>query len=345
MLLLTRAEIVGLLSIDAVITAVESAFAAVARGTAVEGLRVATPLPGSDAVLIPMSGAVGPLGAAGLKLLTDAPANPARGRPRQQSVILLLDPLTHAVEALLDGAEITRLRTAAASAVATRHLSRPDSSTLGLIGAGALAHAHLAAVAAVRPIRRVLVWSRSQASREDFAAAHGGGPLEVLPVGTAEEVARSADVLCTLTPAREPVVRGAWLPEGVHVNAVGAPPRAEYREIDTDVIRRSRVVLDNRAVALGESGALVHALDAGVDLAHVRDELGQVIVGQVPGRTGARQLTLYNSVGLGIQDLATARLLVGRARAAGLGTEVPLTGAAPAADRYGLVGPPAAGTV
>jgi ornithine cyclodeaminase/alanine dehydrogenase len=98
-------------------------------------------------------------------------------------------------------------------------------------------------------------------------------------------------------------------------------------------------------VALGESGALVHALDAGVDLAHVRDELGQVIVGQVPGRTGARQLTLYNSVGLGIQDLATARLLVGRARAAGLGTEVPLTGAVPAADRYGLVGPPAAGTV
>jgi alanine dehydrogenase len=328
MLVLTRAEIAGALSVDEVIDAVEDAFRAVAQTRAVEGLRVATPILGSDAVMVPMTGAIEPLGAAGLKLLTDAPGNPGQGRPRQQSVILLLDPVSHAVEALLDGAEITRLRTAAASAVATRHLSRPDSSTLGLIGAGSLAHAHLAAIAAVRPIRRVLVWSRSEAGRERFAAAYEHGPIQVLPVDSVEEVVASADVLCTLTPARDPIVRGVWLPDGAHVNAVGAPPRPEYREIDADVVRRSRVVLDNRAVALSESGAIVHSLDRGVvDLAHLRDELGQVVTGQVPGRTGSQQVTLYISVGLGIQDLATARLLVDRARILGLGTDVALTAA------------------
>ena len=126
---------------------------AVAEGRAYEGSRTALALPGSDVLLIPMFGATsGPVAAAGLKLLTDSPSNPLMAQPRQQSVVLLLDPVTNAVEALLDGAEMTRLRTAAASAVATRHLARSESATLGLIGAGALAAAHLDAIRAVRPI-------------------------------------------------------------------------------------------------------------------------------------------------------------------------------------------------
>lgn len=326
MLVLTRADIADVLAIEDVIETVERAHGALARGTATEGARAGVPLPDSDGLLIPMAAAIEPLGASGLKLLTDSPANPASSRPRQQSVVLLLDQQTNAVEAVLDGAEITGLRTAAASAVATRHLARGNSSTLGLIGAGGLARTHLRAIQAVRPIRRVVVWSRNPGTLERFTAHTADGTVEVAIADSVQEVAAQADVLCTLTPARTPILRGSWLRPGTHVNAVGAPPRQDYREIDSDVIRRSRVVVDNLTVALSESGAIRQAIAEGaVEVPHVADELGQVIIGAVSGRSDPRQITLYNSVGLGIQDLATARLLVDIARRKNLGTEVALT--------------------
>jgi alanine dehydrogenase len=327
-LVLTKADIANVLAPEDVIEVVERAMRAVAEGGAAEGSRSALGLPGSDALLIPMFGAVGgPAPAAGLKLLTDAPANPDASRPRQQSVVLLLDPVTNAVEALLDGAEMTRLRTAAASAVATRHLSRAESATLGLIGAGALAAAHLDAIRAVRPIRRVVVWTRRADTLERFAGQCSDRSIDVEPARSADEVAAEADVICTLTPARTPVLRGATLRAGTHVNAVGAPPRPSHREIDHDVLARSRVVVDNREVALHESGAIRHALDhGGLDRTATLDELGEVIAGQAPGRSGDGQITLYNSVGLGIQDLATARLMVTIARRKGLGRAIDLAG-------------------
>jgi ornithine cyclodeaminase/alanine dehydrogenase len=323
MLILTRADIADVITIESVIGAVEAAHEAVARGEGAEGARSALAMPGSEALLIPMSAAIGPLRASGVKLLTDSPANPAGGRPRQQSVILLLDPETNAVQALLDGGHITSLRTAAASAVATKHLARTDSSTLGLIGAGALARTHLQAIRAVRPIQRAVIWSRSRATVERFLADTADCGIDVVAASQPEHVAAQADVLCTLTPARTPVLKGSWLRPGTHVNAVGAPPRAEYREIDSDVIRLSRVVVDSRAVALSESGSIRLAIDEGsVQPSHVHDELGEVIAHQVIGRSAPDQRTLYNSVGLAIQDLATARLIVDQARARGLGTEM-----------------------
>jgi len=148
----------------------------------------------------------------------------------------------------------------------------------------------------------------------------------VEPARSADQVAAEADVICTLTPARTPVLRGATLRAGTHVNAVGAPPRPSYREIDDAVLARSRVVVDNREVALHESGAIRHALHHGaLDPAARLDELGEVIAGQAAGRSGDGQITLYNSVGLGIQDLATARLMVTVARRKGLGCEVDLS--------------------
>jgi ornithine cyclodeaminase/alanine dehydrogenase-like protein (mu-crystallin family) len=326
MLVLTRADIAGVLDIADVITAVEQAHAAVARGTATEGTRAVLPLRGSSALLIPMTATIGPLGASGLKLLTDTPDNPASSRPRQQSLIMLLDQQANAVEAILDGAEITSMRTAAASAVATRHLARADCATLGLIGAGALASMHLRAIRAVRPIQRVIAWSRSSATLSRFTASVADDTLEVVAAGSAQEVAARADVVCTLTPARTPVLRGAWLRPGTHVNAVGAPPRPEYREIDAEVIRRSRVIVDSLAVARSESGAIRAAIvPDGSGPQQIAGELGQVIAGHIPGRLDPGQITLYNSVGLAIQDIATARLLVGIARRKGLGTEVAIT--------------------
>ncbi len=324
MLILTRSDIADVLSAAEVIEVVEQALRSVAEGTASEGARSSLGLPGSETVLIPMVAAAA--GAAGLKLLTDAPDNPARSLPRQQSVVMLLDPSTDAVEAILDGAELTRLRTAATSAVATRHLARTDASTLGLIGAGALAAAHLDAVRAVRAVRRVVVWTRSDATMRSFAERCRERSIEVTPVESAQQVAAQADVICTLTPSPTPVLRGAWLRPGTHVNAVGAPPRLNYREIDDEVLTRSRIIVDKREVALAESGAIRHALDHGaLDPAAVGDELGDVLAGRVAGRTRHDEITVFNSVGLGIEDLVTARLLVTVARRKNLGRELDLT--------------------
>jgi ornithine cyclodeaminase/alanine dehydrogenase len=274
---------------------------------------------------------------AGVKLLADDPANPAG--LRQQSTIVVLDPRTGSCEAFLHGEAVTRYRTAAASAVATRHLSRPDSRTLGLIGAGAQARAHLAAIRHVRPVDRVLVWSRNAATAHRFAEQVREPGLHVDVVEHPRAAVAGADILCTLTPAPSPIVHGAWFPAGLHVNAVGAPPRPDHREIDTDAVRRSRLVVDTVATAIHESGAIAIPLAAGeLHEADITVELGDVITGAQPGRTDDQQITLFNSVGLAIQDLAAARLVIDAARDGGHGFVIDLAGPSPAHRDEGPIG-------
>jgi ornithine cyclodeaminase/alanine dehydrogenase len=148
-------------------------------------------------------------------------------------------------------------------------------------------------------------------------------PVEV--ASTPEQVVSVSDVLCTLTPSRTPLVRGAWFRPGLHVNAVGAPPRSDHREIDTDGIRSSRVVVDSFAAAAQSSGdVLIPLAEGAISHEHFRDELGQIISGARPARTHPDEITLYNSTGIGTQDIATARLVVSSARRAGIGTEIAL---------------------
>lgn len=324
-LVLTKSDVASVLVIGDVIDVVEQAHAALASGQAVEPGRPAVALPDSSSVLMPMAAAVGPRRAIGVKLLTDSPDNPARLAARQQSTIVLVDAETGACEAFLDGSVITLFRTAAASAVATRYLANPDGGVLGLVGAGAQARAHLAAIRTIRPVERVVVWSRSRSTAARFAGECADPALTVDVVDTPEQVVRAANVLCTLTPGRGPIVRGDWFGPGLHVNAVGAPPRPDHREIDTEGIRRSRVVVDSFAVATGESGdVMIPLAERAITEDHVRDEIGQVIVGTRPGRGHARQVTLYKSVGLGIQDIATARLVVDLARQKDIGQHIEL---------------------
>ncbi|GAB3672949.1 hypothetical protein GCM10027589_42630 [Actinocorallia lasiicapitis] len=201
-------------------------------------------------------------------------------------------------------------------------LARPGSRVLGLVGAGALAHAHVAALGQVLEFDRIVVWSRTEATARAFAERTGADVA-----GSAEKVVRAADVLCTLTPSRDPIVRGAWFGDGLHVNAVGAPPRPDHREIDSEGIRRARVIVDSRVTALHESGEICLPIAEGVITAgHIAGELGDVLLGTVPARTGDGQITLYNSLGVGLQDLAAARLLIDHARRRGLGTEIDLAG-------------------
>ncbi|KAA9165848.1 ornithine cyclodeaminase family protein [Amycolatopsis acidicola] len=330
-LILTNADITAALSTispDAVIDAVEAAHADLAAGLAAQPARVPAAVPGSTAVLVPMTAALAHT--AGVKLLADVPANASAGRPVQQSSIVLVDPATGTCEAFLDGAAITRRRTAATSAVATRYLARADSRVLGLVGAGAQARAHLDAIRRVRPIDQVVVWSRRQATAARFAEEMAEPGLRIDVAETPQDAVRPADIVCTLTPSRTPIVCGAWFPDGLHVNAVGAPPRPDHREIDTDAVTRSRLVLDSLHTATHESGAIMIPLAAGALRAEdLTTELGDVVRGAKTGRATATGITLFNSVGLPIQDMATARLVLDTTRAHGLGTPVDLSARQP----------------
>lgn len=319
-LILTRSDVLQMITLPEVFAAVRGAHMDLAHGEAVLPAPPVMRLPGSDAAFLVMAAASRPAAMAAVKLLADVPQNRDRGLPVQRSAILTVNTADGACEALIDGGAVTRVRTAAASAVATAVLARPDSRVLGLIGAGALARAHVEALKAVLPFERILVWSRTDATARAFAADTGA---EV--AGTPEEVVSKADVLCTLTPAKDPVVQGEWFHPGLHVNAVGAPPRADHREIDSEGMRRARVVVDSRLSALHESGDVLIPLQEGVfGIEHVEDELGEVLIGAKPGREDPAQITLYNSLGVGLQDLAAARLLIDTARRRGIGAEIDL---------------------
>ncbi|HZX03078.1 ornithine cyclodeaminase family protein, partial [Kribbella sp.] len=247
------------------------------------------------------------------------------GLPVQQSTILLVDPETGTCEAILDGPALTLFRTAAASAVATKHLARSTARTVGLVGAGAQARAHLDALACVMTVERVVVWSRTKARVEAFVGYAKDRVREIVVAEGPEQVVREADVVCTLTPSREPIVRGEWFAPGLHVNAVGAPPRPDHREIDSAGIARSRVVVDSYDVVRRESGDVLVPLAEGLITAeHFGTELGDVVAGVRPGRRTDDEITLFDSVGLGLQDMAAARLAVDAARRTGLGVELRL---------------------
>lgn len=325
-LILSASELESLADMPATIAAVERAFGDIARGTAAQPAPTSLGLPSSGARFLPMSALADTEQLAAVKLLSDIPANSKAGLPTQRSTIMLVSQVTGETLAILDGRVPTRVRTAAASAVATRLLARPDSTTLGLVGAGALAVAHVEAMLSVLSFTDVVVWSRTAETSRTFEQAIEHHGLKVVQATSAEEVVRSADVLCTLTPAAEPLVRGSWFGPGLHVNAVGARPRPEHREIDTEGMTRSRVFVDSLSTAVEKSGGLVTAVQEGaMSFDDVVAELGDVAAGNHPGRTGDDEITLFNSVGIGLQDLAIGRLLYDKALERNLGLQVNLS--------------------
>jgi ornithine cyclodeaminase/alanine dehydrogenase len=321
-LILKHSDIAGLLDRGEVRKAVELAHAGLARGD------WQSPAPRS--MRLPDEGSAIPMTAGGselvsVKMLCDLPGNRRHGLPVQRSAIVVTSALTGECVALLDGRAITAIRTAATSAVATDHLAPRSASVLGLIGAGNLAIEHAHAIAAVRDLETIVVWTRSDATLEVFRAATEGLGIPIRTAASAEEVVTAADVVCTLTPAREPVLLGSWLRSGQHVNAVGAPPRPDHREVDSEAMARARVVVDSHSTAMTKSGGVLLAIAEGaITEDDVRTELGHVIVGCRAGRSVADDITLFESVGMGLQDLATAQLVIARAEQLGLGATVDL---------------------
>jgi ornithine cyclodeaminase/alanine dehydrogenase len=280
-----------------------------------------------DSVFLPMSARSDRLGLVVVKTLADVPANAARGLPVQRSTLLVTSAVTGECVAVLDGAVITRHRTAATSAVATRHLAAGDSRVLGLIGAGQLAVHHARMLAAVMQVQQIVVWSRSAATIDAFLEGVGSGLAQRTTIAPdPRSVAEAADIICTLTPSRTPILHGAWLRPGQHVNAVGAPPRPTHRELDGEAMARSTLVVDSAATALAKSGDLLQAIAEGaLPGGRPLREIGAVIADRAPGRTSIAEITLFDSVGLAAQDLALAAAVIARARQAGAGEEVKLT--------------------
>lgn len=324
-LVLGRNDIRGLLRMPDVIEAVEQAHAAHAAGDAGQPTRTTVPLAGTPNAILPMAATIREPAAAGLKLLTIFPTNRDTAIPVLNAVVVLVDPATGRCSAVLEGGVLTAFRTAAASAVATRYLAREDARVLGLVGAGIEARTHLDAMCCVRPgIDRVVVWSRSRATAERFAADVASRGVTIEIADTAEAATRDADILCTLTPSKDPIVHGAWFSPGLHVNAVGTH-WIGFREIDTEAVTRARVVVDSRDANQAECGDLmIPVAEGAIGIDHFADELGQLVNGDRPGRTSPDEITMYQSVGVAIQDVATAGLLVRLARAQGVGTEVEL---------------------
>ncbi|MBG6084109.1 ornithine cyclodeaminase family protein [Zhihengliuella flava] len=325
-LILTASDLEQVIDMPSTIAAVEQVFADTVRGSARQPDPVAMTVPAGDSHFIVMPSLASTQQASAVKLLADIPSNAERGLPSQRSTLLLSDYRTGESLAILDGRVPTRVRTAAASAVASRHLARADASVLGLVGAGALAVAHVEALVHVLPLRRVVVWSRTRERVEQFrqAVAHHG--LRVEAADDVASVFAVSDVVCTLTPSVEPLVKGAWFRAGQHINAVGARPRPTEREIDAEGLARADVYVDHRGTVAAKSGDYLLAVgERGTEAIQLRGELGEVVAGSVPGRGHQGAITLFNSVGIGLQDLAVGRLAYDRARERGLGCEIDLS--------------------
>jgi ornithine cyclodeaminase/alanine dehydrogenase-like protein (mu-crystallin family) len=216
----------------------------------------------------------------------------------------------------MNASPITAIRTAAVSGIATRALAREDANVLAIIGAGHQAHPHIAAMLEARQFEQIKIAARSVESAEQLAA---DWPLAVA-VESAEEALRDADVVCTVTSSAEPVVLGDWLKPGAHVNAVGAC-FPNIRELDGEAIARATLFTDRRESCENEAGDYVLALAEGaIAEDHIQAELGEVLAGAHPGRTSEDEITVFESLGLAVEDLASAEYLVGRARETGTGT-------------------------
>jgi thiomorpholine-carboxylate dehydrogenase len=286
---------------DALIARMESALAAFSSGRVIQPVRnMITIEEGRRYLGVMPAVAEDSMGA---KMVSFYPGNAGTAHPTHLALIMLFSPDTGEPLAVMDGRLITEMRTAAVSAAVTKRLASPRSRVLALLGSGVQARAHLEALSLVRPFEEVRVWSRTPAHAQRFAAEHGARAME------AEAAVRGADVVVTATAALTPILKGAWLKKGAHVNAVGSP-RPTWRELDDEAMA-SVVVVDSREAVLKESGDVI------LSGSRIHAEVGEIFAGTKTAPT--EETTVFKSVGLAIEDLATARLVYDTIVAGGAG--------------------------
>jgi ornithine cyclodeaminase len=320
-LVLSHADVERLLPMDECVGLMADALSALARGLVHQPLRMIVRPPQAKGFLALMPAHLaGARPAYGLKALSLFPSNPAIGKDAHQGSVLLYDNETGELRALMNASAITAIRTAAVSGVATRELAREDAAVLALVGAGVQGRSHLAAMACVRPIKSVRVACRRLDKAKQFAEEMSARyRFPIVPKETVEEAVRGAQIIVTATTSAEPVLKFEWISAGAHLNAIGAS-RATDRELDSATVRASKLFVDRRESALAEAGDLVLAVkDGSVGPDHVRAELGEVLIGAVPGRQSPDEITLFKSVGLAVEDVAAADFLYAKALRMGAG--------------------------
>ena len=323
-LILNHSEVEELLSMRDCISVMTDALLALAKGEFHQPLRRGIRAPDAAGLLGMMPAyRSGESAAYGLKAVCVFPGNPALGKDSHQGGVMLFSGETGELLSLMNASAITAIRTAAVSAVATRLLARDDAGELAIIGAGVEARTHIEAIDSVRSIKRARVASRRIENARRFAdemQSRYRFPIE--PVENVEAAVREADLIVTVTDSREPVLKREWIADGAHLNVVGSSIPAA-REVDSETMAAASLFVDRRESTLNEAGDYLFAAREGViGPEHIRAELGEVLTGANPGRTSPDEITLFKSLGLAAEDLASAEYLYRQAQSKGAGTWV-----------------------
>ncbi len=326
-LIADQEQVTELLPMKECIPAMENALRMLTTGDAILPLRTRMSLPDGRSIMGLMPTYLGGIHSVGVKVITVFPANQGTEYDSHQGVVLLFDAERGLLQAIVDGTAVTAIRTAAVSGVATRTLARSDAHDLAIIGAGTQGRTHLEAMLAVRDIRRVRLFSLPQEGARRFAEResrrHG---IDVEVKDTAEAAVRGANIICTVTTSAEPVVLGRWVAAGAHINAVGACAPAS-RELDTELVAKARLYADQIGAMMAESGDfLIPRAEGVIGDEHIVGELGEVLEGKAPGRTAPDQITVFKSLGMAIEDLAAAHLILTKARQSGRGSWIEMGG-------------------
>jgi ornithine cyclodeaminase len=326
-LIVNQSEVQQLLPMKECIEVMAETLSAVERGDAILPLRPVLGLPEKGGALGMMPSYLRNIDAVGLKVITVFHANQGTQYSSHQGAVMLFETSHGQLLSIMDASSITAIRTAAVSGVATRLLANEDAESLAILGSGVQAKTHLAAMMEVRPIKSVTVWSRNGGNAEHFAERETARyAIPVTASTTVEEAVRGAQIICTTTGARDPILKGEWLAPGTHINAVGSSI-ASARELDADAVQRSRLFVDRRESTLNEGGDFLIAKKEGaVDDDHIRGELGELLTGKTEGRRNRDDITLFKSLGLAVEDLASADHIYKKAIAQGVGTFVELGG-------------------
>jgi ornithine cyclodeaminase/alanine dehydrogenase-like protein (mu-crystallin family) len=299
----SEAEVRARLSMPALIDAMQRALVEFSAGRVQQPVRTVLEYGGERALFGLMPTYVPSLPALGAKLVTVCPGNAQLGLGTHQAIIVMLNPRTGVAEAILDGRFITEARTAAVSAVSARLLARKESQVLGILGSGVQARSHLEALRLVRKFREVRAWGPNAERLREFAAETG-----ILAIPNAEAVVRGADVVVAVTASPVPVIQSEWVGDGTHVIAVGACLPSQ-RELDPALVERSRLIVDSRAAALKEAGDVVIGIAEGRWTAdHICAELGEL-----PTRQNEHEITVFKSLGLAVEDIFAAHLILSQA--------------------------------
>ncbi|MEP6782624.1 MAG: ornithine cyclodeaminase family protein [Acidobacteriota bacterium] len=323
--LLNEQQVHSLLPMGDLIAAMESALAKFSAREVLQPVRSVLTVGPTKAYFGLMPAYVPSPASLGAKLVTVFSENHTKQLPSHLATILLLDPDTGALVAMMDGRYITEARTAAVSAVSTRFLAKPDASTLAIIGSGVQARSHFEAYQHVRQLKEVRIWSPRPHSRNQFVDdMRPTTSIPIIAADSAEAAVRGADLIVLVTSSPTPVIDDAWVSAGAHVVGVGAC-RPNQQEMPPQLVKRARLFVDSRDAAVVEAGDVVMNVNAGLfDASHIRGELGELVLGRVEGRTSSQDITVFKSLGMAVEDVVAADLVYRRASESGAGTELTL---------------------